>query len=226
MTQSRATLINSWSGGEEVALFWSGDEEAYLFTIDADCSMSGAEFIVDREEEFTYTAFYPYNSEFTTIEEYEAACIAGYVDYMSATTITSGKAVDLQFTHSLSALSFTIIVLDTENTTVSLALDGDISSAIVLDCDETIDSDYSILKVSYFVADGTDISSAFIKLDQNGSTTLLSISREDSNTLVAGKCYPFSYSAGDVPTGSGTESDPYIIYTATDMRKVGTDVDG
>ncbi|MFI3314594.1 MAG: GLUG motif-containing protein, partial [Rikenellaceae bacterium] len=222
VTQTKATLINSWSGGEQVALFVG--ETLYWYTIAEDGTMSGDEVIVDREASITYTAFYPYDPDLSTIAEYESACTAGNVDYMSATTTTSGKAVELQFSHKMAALSFTIFIEGTvTDPAISLALDGDFNSAIALEVDASISAAASRLTANYFLAAGTDISEAMIKLEQSGSTSIHSIKREESNTLEVGKQYPFSYTIGDLPTGSGVEGDPYIVYTADDMRKVGTE---
>lgn len=227
VTDTKATLINSWSGGEEVVLFV--DDTPYRYSIAADGSMTGDEIIVERDKSITYTAFYPYDESLTTIEEYESACVSGSVDYMKAITTTSGKEVSLQFEHLMAALSFTIFVEGRiTDPAISLALDGNFNNAIALDLNTTLGNIASKLEATYFVADGTDISSAIIKLEQSGSTTLHPIKRGDSNTLEVGKQYPFSYTIGDVPTGSGsgTSSSPYLIYTADDMRKVGTGTDG
>ncbi|MFI3303116.1 MAG: fimbrillin family protein [Rikenellaceae bacterium] len=163
VVSTKATLINSWSGGEEVALFVDGDSKAYHFTVAADGTMSGDEVVIDREENITYTAFYPYDDSLTTAVEYEAACEAGNVDYMSATTETSGKDVALPFTHLMSALSFKIVI-EGETTTpaISLAVDGDFGSAVALDVETTRGTLFSQLVANYFVEAGTDISSAMI----------------------------------------------------------------
>lgn len=223
VAQSKAAPINSWSGDEEVALFVDGDESVYHFTIAEDGTMTGDDVIVDREEEITYKAFYPYDADLSTIEEYEAACTPGTVDYMSATTTTSGKAVELQFTHSLAALLFKVLI-DSEvtDTVVALALDGNISSALDLEVEATnISSTATMLEANYFVENGTDISSALITVKQGGSTAIHSIDREDTNILETGKQYIYM-----VGFGAGTEDAPHLVYTAEDMRKVGTGIDG
>ncbi len=223
-TQTRATLINSWSGGEQVALFV--DEVLYPYTIAADGSMSGDDIIVHRDEEHTYTAFYPYDESISTIEEYEAACTAGYVDYMSATVTTLDMAVELQFSHQMAALSFTLLVNATATPTILLALAGDINSTVDLEVELTKTSaTISQWSVNYFVAEGTDLTSAFIKLEFDGSVHYYSIDQGSSSTLDAGKQYAFSCFVG-LNAGSGTEDDPYIVYTSANMRKVGTGTDG
>ncbi|MFR9504113.1 MAG: hypothetical protein SNH73_06665 [Rikenellaceae bacterium] len=228
MSGTRATLINSWSGGEEVALFEG--ETLYLYTIAADGTMSGDDVIVDREQSITYTAFYPYDSALSTIEEYEAACTAGEVDYMSATTTTSGSAVELQFEHQMVALTFTVWIEDAiTSPAISLTLDGNFSSAVALEVDATIGYVASRFVANYFVEDDTDLSSAMIKVEQSGSVTILSIKLDDSNILKAGEQYSFLYTIGDVSMdstlGFGTEDNPYIISSADDMRKVGSSID-
>ncbi len=224
-TDSRATLKNSWSGDEKVALFMG--DKLYQYSIAADGTMSGSDIIVDRGEQITYTAFYPYDNKLTTIAEYEAACTSGEVDHMRASTTTSGKEVALQFEHSLAALSFTITIHEADtDPTIVLSLDGNLNTMIPLEVESSTSFGLSRLVANYFVESGADISSAYIKVEQSGSTTFHSIKREDSNTLAAGNQYPFHCTIGDIKTGSGTSDDPYMIIFADDMRKVGTGIDG
>ena len=228
VTQTKATLINSWSGGEEIALFVEDDDKLYHFTIAEDGTMKGDDVIIEKNVEHTYIAYYPYDENLETVGAYEAASANGDVDYMKAETTTTGTAVNLQFEHRLVALSFSIIVpRDETDPAISIAIDGDFSNGDVLDVEKEEIFSVSILKASYFVQDGTNISSAVIKVEHSGTTTFLALKRAESfndeaNILFAGKEYPFSF--GEYHTG--TVDDPFVVYTAEEMRRVGTGIDG
>lgn len=231
MTETKATLRTSWIGGEEIALFVDGVDDVYRFTISANGTMTLHEdcddIVVDRESSNSYTAFYPYDSTLRTIDDYNSACKSGEVDYMKADTTASGKAIELKFTHQLAVLSFNVMIGESvSNPAITLYLDGDINNPIELILEQSVTEEVTKLSANYFVEDGTDVSSAFIEVEQNSLTSFHLIEREQANTLSAGGQYFFNYYIGYVPPGSGTENDPYIIYLAEDLRKVGTGTDG
>ncbi|MFI3262945.1 MAG: GLUG motif-containing protein [Rikenellaceae bacterium] len=223
-TETKVALKSSWADGDKVALFFNEESTVYCFDVAEDGTMSGHEFIVDRDMDCTYTAFYPYDASYTTRAEYEAACTAGEVDCMKAVTVTSGKAVELQFSHTMAVLSFSFKVEGSSSFSASLALDGDIDNAIPLTFDEFNYNDLYLYEANYFVESGTDISSAALLVEeQDGATGYYILSCEDGNILESGKQYPFSY--GEF-AAKGTEEDPYLVWTPSDMRKVGTGTDG
>lgn len=183
MTETKATLKYSWSADDKIALFVGDAQTAVPQTVDEAGILSGDQITIERETSITYTAFYPYNASLTSLDDYKDACTAGEIDHMQATTTSASNDVELHFTHSLAALTFTL-PFESDDIIVSLALDGKISDAVVLTHDSLV--------ANYFVEDGTDISSALLLLEQDGETTVISIKKDDTNTLEAGKQYLFS----------------------------------
>ncbi|MFI3316164.1 MAG: fimbrillin family protein [Rikenellaceae bacterium] len=223
LTSSRAAEPKTtWGQGDQIAIFVDSDHTtAYCYDVDSAGTMTPAEgvepFITMATDPTppTYLAFYPYNAEFSSAEEYQAAS-SEEVDMMSS--IASGAAVvEFTFSHEAALLCFDFF-MGAEPTSATITK-GEASYSLDFELDG-INASSSI-----FVTPTDDISDAMLRVIINSQSYYYSLS-SDFTAWSQGCMYNYSGLSIATPAGSGTEEDPFLIYTADDMRNVGTDTNG
>lgn len=212
----------TWDQGDQIAIFVDNDHTtAYCYDIDSAGTMTPAEgvepFITMATDptQTTYLAFYPYNAEFSSAEEYQAAS-SEEVDMMSS--IASGAtAVEFTFSHDAALLYFEFVI------------NQDVLAVTVTNGQASYELDFTVDQItvssSIFVEPADDISDAMLKITTDSKSYYYSLSA-DFEAWSQGCSYSYSNLRIDMPLGSGTEDDPFMIYIAADLRQMGTDTDG
>ncbi len=222
LSQTKAEVKTTWGDDDQIAIFIEGDEETpYCYDVNSAGEMSPAEgveplliFEADQTQT-TYLAFYPYDATLTSAEDYRAAS-STEVDLMSSVASGAGQ-VAFTFAHDAALLYFSFM---TSCTTLSATITvGSTSYSIGFEMDDYVASG------SIFVEPIDDVSGAMLKVvaDSQSSYYILDTDFESWNQ---GCSYLYTGLKISLATGSGSEEDPYLIYDAEDLRKVGSGSDG
>ncbi|MFI3280989.1 MAG: hypothetical protein R3Y44_03335 [Rikenellaceae bacterium] len=220
MVESKAiTFTEGWSESDQIIIFVDGQESGYIYNVESDGTMSADDTAISgsAETKQSYYAFTPVNSAFTTLAEYEAATPRDDEDLLSA--VASGtSSVDFSFSHDLAALFF------------EMESESSITSAKVTDGDTeyTLDLEIDGLSISssLFVAPQSDLSSANLIVTSSAGTTTIPLETSSFTEWSAGRYYIYrDVVIGDI-IGDGTSSNPFRVYTAADLAKVGSAIDG
>ncbi|MFR9524309.1 MAG: GLUG motif-containing protein, partial [Rikenellaceae bacterium] len=222
LTESKAADVKKqWQDGDQIAIFVDGDDSTiYAYDINSAGEMSPAEGVAAFEVkdsdlvQATYLAFYPYNANFTTLEEYQTAT-STHEDIMSS--IASGTStVEFTFSHDAALLYFNFLVGDA------------ISEATLSTAEQSYVLDFEVegyqASCSIFVEPIDDISDVMLKIVSGTKSYYYSMAADFASWSV-GCSYNYSNLNIGLSTGSGTQEDPFLIYSAENMRKVGTGTD-
>lgn len=231
VTTKAITLKDSWNDGDQIAIFINNGDDTYsapyCYDIAPDGTMTPAEgeegiiIVVRTEDIVNYHAFYPYDSSLTTYDEYKSASETanGNTDYLF-TQASGTTEVEFTFSHTLAAV-FVSVLTSSSDLALSYTFDGKYANALPLEYE--INTSTGRYISSFFIEETTDLSNAILIVSANQAKTYYSFENEEITSWEAGKVYTYNII---LSTGAGTESDPFIITTVEEMKKVGSGTDG
>ncbi len=222
MSESRAiTLREDWSDGDEIIIFVDGEDSSssgYIYNVSSDGTLSAAGDAITGYSDISqiYYAFSPVNLSYKSLDDYYQASPYDEVDILSA--VASGKSsVDFTFSHDLAALFFS---MESEASDISAKVNVG-STSYTLD----LDIDGMDVSSSLFVSPESDLSSATLVCLSTAGTTTRSLETTSFTEWTAGKYYVYRDITIGAIEGEGTLSNPYRIYSESDLLKIGSEWD-